>query len=343
MRRTMTARALANALAVTAGLLTPAAALAQDQAPAPAPLTPPTAAPAPAPAPVKATITLVAERVGPTRTVLVGGRVRLRGVVRPYVAGQTVIVRVTQNGRKVLVKRKQVLRSGNGGFGTFVLGFVPADAGAATAKASHLTSPQMSSAVSKVARFDVLPRVVPQGSSGRKVRLMQQRLDALGYVVGEPGVYDGRTARAVLAFRKQTGMTRIASADKPFFQAIARGAGAFKVRFRNHGRHIEGDLTHQTLALIGAGGKVERIYPLSSGKPSTPTILGSFRIYRKDYGTNAKGMIDASYFIRGYAIHGYREVPVYAASHGCLRVPPPDARSISNWGRHGTIVDTYYR
>ena len=36
-------------------------------------------------------------------------------------------------------------------------------------------------------------------------------------------------------------------------------------------------------------------------------------------------MVDSNYFIRGYAIHGYAEVPTYAASHGCLRVPIPDA------------------
>jgi peptidoglycan hydrolase-like protein with peptidoglycan-binding domain len=334
MRRTMTARVLA--LAVAGALLAPAAVLAQDAAP----VTPPAA---PAAAPAQGFVALVAERVGTTRTVLVGSRVRLRGVVRPYVAGQTVTVRVFQNGRKVLVKRKTVLRSASGKSGTFMVGYVAQDAGAVRAKASHLTTAQLSSAVSKDVRFDVLPRAVPQGSSGRKVRMMQQRLAALGYVTGEPGAYDGRTARAVLAFRKQTGLTRIASADKPFFQAMARGAGAFKVRFPNHGRHIEGDLTHQTLALIGAGGKVQRIYPISSGKPSTPTILGTFRIYRKDYGTNALGMIDASYFIRGYAIHGYREVPIYPASHGCLRVPPAEARSISDWLMHGTIVDTYYR
>ncbi len=333
----MTARALA--LAVSAGLLLPSAALAQDPAPAPAPAKPA----APAANPVKATVTLVAERIGRTRTVLVGGRVRLRGVVQPYVPHQTVVVRVVQNGRKVLVKRKQVLRSPSGKSGTFLVGYEPGDAGAVRVKASHLTTAQMASAVSREVGFDVLPRAVPQGSSGRKVRMLQQRLDALGYVVGEPGVYDGRTARAVLAFRKQTGMARIASADKPFFQAMARGAGAFKVRFPKHGRHIEGDLTHQTLALIGAGGKVERIYPMSSGKPSTPTIRGTYRIYRKDYGTNAKGMIDASYWHNGYAIHGYAEVPIYPASHGCLRVPPPDARSISDWGMIGTIVDVYYR
>ncbi|MCW2997690.1 MAG: L,D-transpeptidase [Solirubrobacterales bacterium] len=330
MPRDMTARVLPLALAIA--LLAPATTLAQGPAPAPAP----------APA-VTGSIDIVAERVGPTATVLVGTRVRLRGVVRPYVAGQTVTVRILQSGRKVLVKEKQILKSASGASGTFLLGYAPREAGTLRIKASHLTTPQMSSAVSRQVKVDVLPRALPQGASGRKVRILQERLEALGYVVGEPGSYDGRTTRAVLAFRKQTGMTRIASADRPFFKALARGAGAFKVRFPSHGRHIEGDLTHQTLALIGEGGKVQRIYPMSSGKPSTPTVLGTYRIYRKDYGTNALGMVDASYFHNGYAIHGYAQVPIYPASHGCLRVPVPDARSISDWGRHGTIVDVYYR
>ena len=65
---------------------------------------------------------------------------------------------------------------------------------------------------------------------------------------------------------------------------------------------------------------------MSSGKPSTPTVIGRFRVYSKTPGTNAEGMVDSNYFIRGYAIHGYAEVPTYAASHGCLRVPIPDAR-----------------
>ena len=28
-----------------------------------------------------------------------------------------------------------------------------------------------------------------------------------------------------------------------------------------------------------------------------------------------------SYFLRGFAIHGYPEVPAYPASHGCVRIP----------------------
>jgi lipoprotein-anchoring transpeptidase ErfK/SrfK len=70
-------------------------------------------------------------------------------------------------------------------------------------------------------------------------------------------------------------------------------------------------------------------------------VLGHFRVYMQTLGVNAKGMVDSSYFIRGYAIHGYPSVPIFAASHGCLRVPIPDAISIYNWLRIGNIVDVY--
>ena len=95
---------------------------------------------------------------------------------------------------------------------------------------------------------------------------------------------------------------------------------------------------------IGSDGKPDRLYTMSSGKPSTPTVLGSYRVYMREPGTNSHGMVYSSYFIRGYAIHGYYEVPPYPASHGCLRVPVPDAVPIWNWiGGTGVPVDVYYR
>ena len=70
-------------------------------------------------------------------------------------------------------------------------------------------------------------------------------------------------------------------------------------------------------------------------------MIGSFRVYLKTPGTNAKGMVDSAYFIRGYATHGYYSVPVYPASHGCFRLPIPDARPVFNWIEIGTPVDVY--
>jgi lipoprotein-anchoring transpeptidase ErfK/SrfK len=113
------------------------------------------------------------------------------------------------------------------------------------------------------------------------------------------------------------------------------------VHFPQDGRHIEGDLTKQVLVEIERGGHVRRIYTMSSGKPSTPTVVGHFFVYSKTLGVNEKGMVDSNYFIRGYAVHGYAEVPPYAASHGCIRVPIPDAASIFNWIRLGETIFVY--
>ena len=94
------------------------------------------------------------------------------------------------------------------------------------------------------------------------------------------------------------------------------------------------------LALVD-GGKVFRVYHTSSGAPATPTVLGSFRVYLKTRGANVLGMVHSSYFIRGYAIHGYVDVPAFNASHGCLRVPLADARRIFDWLHLGDRVIVY--
>ncbi|TMK38355.1 MAG: L,D-transpeptidase, partial [Actinobacteria bacterium] len=78
-------------------------------------------------------------------------------------------------------------------------------------------------------------------------------------------------------------------------------------------------------------------------KPSTPTVIGHFRVYTKDPGTNSEGMVDSNYFIAGYAIHGYADVPTYAASHGCLRIPIPNAAAVFAWVKVGDPVDVYAR
>lgn len=323
------------AVVLAAVLALPASASAQTTT-TPAPTTPP-----PAAEPADGTMRLVAERVGSSKAVLAGTRIRVRGTVEPYVAGQTAVVRVYRGTKKVFTKQVAIQRSSTGKSGFFVVGYTAGKPGRIVIRASHRQTPQLETLTASAGGVDVITGSARPGDRGQVVRLLQAKLDKLGYVVGQRGFYDDRTARAVIAFRKVTGMARTNVAGPEVFRALAAGKGAFKVRFPNHGRHIEGDISRQVMALIGEGGKVERIYHISSGAPATPTILGTFRVYRKDLGTNALGMVHSSYFIRGYAIHGYKSVPTYNASHGCLRVPVPDALSIYNWVRMGTIVDTY--
>lgn len=178
------------------------------------------------------------------------------------------------------------------------------------------------------------------GAHGPRVLLLQDELARLRYAVPVSGRFDEATGRAVLAFRKIAGLERIESANAGVFRRLQHGAGRFHVRYPRDGKHVEADLSKQVLAEIEHG-HVRRIYTMSSGKPSTPTVLGRFRVYSKTPGTNSEGMVDSNYFIRGYAIHGYAEVPAYAASHGCLRIPIPDAPAVFSWVQVGNPVDVY--
>jgi hypothetical protein len=277
---------------------------------------------------------------GGRRRALVGAAWRVRGRVRPFVGGQTVVVRFYRRGHKLRAVRVAVQPSRTGRTGSFVVGFTSRRAGRIVVRASHRATPEQRTFRARSVVVRVVPPSARLGSHGPVVRLLQAKLAWLGYVVGAHGRYDARTGRAVLAFRKVVGMSRTEAASPEVFRRLARGQGRFRVRHPGHGHHVEADLSRQVLALID-GGRVQRIYPTSSGKPATPTVRGSFRVYQKAPGTNAKGMVHSSYFIRGYAIHGYASVPVYAASHGCLRVPLPDALSIFNWVRLGDAVDVY--
>jgi hypothetical protein len=179
------------------------------------------------------------------------------------------------------------------------------------------------------------------GDHGAAVRLLQDELARRRYEVPVNGYFDEATGRAVLAFRKMTGLQRIETANAGVFQLLRDGAGYYRVRYPRDGNHIEANLTKQVLVEVTRGGRVRRIYTMSSGKPSTPTVLGRFQVYLKTPGTNSEGMVDSNYFIRGYAIHGYAEVPVYAASHGCLRIPIPNAAEVYAWVQVGYRVDVY--
>ena len=80
--------------------------------------------------------------------------------------------------------------------------------------------------------------------------------------------------------------------------------------------------------------------PLTRVEVLKVTRSHSFRI-DKARAHYAKGMVHSSYFIRGYAIHGYASVPNYPASHGCLRVPIPNAAQIFNWVDIGDPIYLY--
>ncbi len=334
-RQAVAARLLGTAIAVSGGFLLAGAtpALAAEPAAPPAPTT--------APAAVAGRISLQLQKVGGSPPfALVGGRIVVRAIVTPYVGGQTVRVSFYREGRKVEVKTVSVLAIGNGA-GQFHINFASHYAGLVEARAAHYATAQQGAFAGRSPGVHFVNPSVGPGSRGQSVRLLQSELAALHYSVPLSGFFDEATGRALIAYRKMTDLERVPAAGRRVFELLERGAGSFHVLYPRDGRHVEADLTKQVLAEIEPGGHVHAIYTMSSGKPSTPTVIGHFNVYSKTPGENSDGMVDSNYFIRGYAIHGYHEVPTYAASHGCLRVPIPDAPAIYGWVQMGTAVDVY--
>jgi hypothetical protein len=334
-------RAAATIIGSLLALSLPSAAAGQTPGPTP-PAPTPTPTPAPAPPPAGGAMSIKLERthrVGHDAVVLRGDRVRVRGVVAPSVPGQSVVVRLSEGRKKLKAKTVAVTPIPGTPNGGFVVSLKPRT-GRLTVRAAHAATPGQVAMAAKAQHLLVVKPSAGPGAGGPVVRLIQSRLAALHYVVSRSGTFDAATARAVVAYRKVRGLSRVESASHDVIRGLLARRGSFKPKHPEHGKHVEVDLSRQVLALM-RGKRVQRIYSVSSGKASTPTVLGRFRVYSKTPGTNALGMVDSSYFIGGYAIHGYVSVPTFPASHGCVRVPIPNARSIYDWLRIGDRVDTY--
>jgi hypothetical protein len=327
---------LVTVLALAATAVSPASALAASTT------TTSTATPAPAPA-AGGSLRLYLRGVFfvnghavtiPRRTL------HIEGVVRPYVAGQSVTLRALLGHRLFATRTLTISPSRNGNYGSFSAALSSPRTGSVSVQVTHAGTSALG--VLHASRsFAALEERVGFGSIGRFVQLVQQRLAALHVYVPRTGAYDQGTGLALDAYHRLLGWGTYQGIDGRTIRYLLNGWGAFRVRYPHHGRHAEGDLGKQLVALID-GGRVDLIFPLSSGKPSTPTVLGDFHVYRRVPGYLPDGMYDSSFFVGGYAIHGYDPAPDYPASHGCIRLPITDAVTAYNWLNFGDWVDVYY-
>ena len=266
--------------------------------------------------------------------------IHVTGVVRPYVPGQWVDVDAFLGNKSFKRDRLRIKPSPNHTFGRFAEKLVVPSTGRVSVKIAHRRNAQQVGFVSRRA-FDVLSQGAGFGSRGEYVQLIQQQLAALHFYIPQTGVYDQGTGLAVDAYHRLLRRGVSQQLDAATAKLLLDGVGRFKVHFPRNGKHAEGDLTRQLLALV-EGSKVYRIYPISSGKPSTPTVLGNFRVYLKTPGYLPDGMYFSNFFTGGYAIHGYSPAPDYPASHGCMRLPIVDARGVYDWLDIGDGVNVYY-
>jgi hypothetical protein len=267
-----------------------------------------------------------------------GQTLRVRGTVKPFVAGQRVTLLVVRRG-KVGKRVRMAVRPGRRG-GRFGVSFRVGTKGKLRLVVRHGATPQQAAFRARDRRVRVVDWRTGAGARGTPVLLLQRALKRSGFATPVTGFYDAGTARAVTAFRKTNGLGRDGFASAAVYARLFRGQGAFRAKYPRAGRHVEFDWSRQVLALMN-GARAHRVYHASSGTPATPTVFGTYRFYRKDFGTNALGMVHSSYFIRGYAIHGYKSVPNYPASHGCIRVPIPNAADIFNWIPRGMRIFVY--
>jgi hypothetical protein len=269
-----------------------------------------------------------------------GRAVSVTGVVRPYVPGQRVRLRAFLNGRRfesVLLRLKPSARAVYGGFHWTLHS---PGVGQVSVVVTHSRTAQLNGFERRTG-FAALSPTASFGQVGRFVQLVQQRLAALHFYIPQTGVYDAHTGLAIDAYHRLLGWGASQLLDRATIAELLNGRGSFHVRFPKQGDHAEGNLGKQLLALI-KGRHVYWILPISSGKPSTPTVLGSWRVYQRTPGLLPDGMYYSSFFTGGYAIHGYDPAPDYPASHGCMRLPMIDAIPVYDWLRLGDWVDTYY-
>jgi hypothetical protein len=304
--------------------------------------TTPTPTPTPAPAPVKASIRLYlldAFFVHRKADTVPGRLMHVSGIVRPYVAGQWVVVKAYVGKKLIKSDRLRIKPSRNRRYGAFTEKVKSPRTGIVRVKVTHKRTRQMLGFLS-VRGVNSLSPHAGFGSRGAFVALIQQRLAALHLYIPQTGVYDQKTGLALDAYHRLLGWGTYQSLDGATISAILDGRGAFRVRYPHDGAHVEGNLSKQLLALVN-GSKVYAIYPISSGKPSTPTVLGHFRVYQRTPGYLPDGMYYSNFFYGGYAIHGYDPAPDYPASHGCMRLPIVDALSVFHWLANGDVVDVY--
>jgi hypothetical protein len=270
----------------------------------------------------------------PNRTLHVGG------VVRPFVRGQSVTVRSFLGSRLIKSDRLRIKRSRNGTYGRFTETLSSPGVGNVTVSVTHSRNSALQGFVAQ-RRFASLDQNIGFGSTGPFVQLIQQQLAALHLYIPQTGVYDQGTGQAIDAYHRMLHWGTYQTLDPATVTWLLNGWGEFKVRYPGHGKHAEGNLSTQLLALINDG-HVYQIFPISSGKSSTPTVLGSFRVYLKDPSYLPDGMYFSNFFTGGYAIHGFNPAPDYPASHGCMRLPIGDAITVYNWLNIGDSVDVYY-
>lgn len=309
-------RRLSSLLAVAGVLALPATAVAAPgQKPAPKPT--------PAPA---ATVKVKVGHLKKGRAEIMQ-KVPVSGTLTPFVAGEKVRVTFYLDGHIIFSRNLPVRKAG--GKGAFETSIEVRENGKFAVAAKHVATPRLGADSSVRKSWKVSFPSLHRGQCGDVVVGFKKAMRKMGYIANDGRCFGGKTGRGVLAYRKVNDMTRSMRAGAGLVKKAFSGKGGYTVRHPGAGEHVEAPLSKQVL-VFAKGDKPFAIYPISSGKYSTPTVTGHYEFIRTEPGYNSHGMYYSWYFYGGYAVHGYNSVPDYPASHGCLRTFIADQPEIYN-------------
>jgi peptidoglycan hydrolase-like protein with peptidoglycan-binding domain len=179
-------------------------------------------------------------------------------------------------------------------------------------------------------------------------RNVQQQLIDLGYLL--LGDNDGRfgpaTQNAILAFQKWERLDRTGLLDARTKARLATASRPAPKTQGGAGKRAEILLDRQ-VALLIKDNRVVRTIPVSTGKPSTPTPPGDYRVYariKRWWSTPFREWLPwAVPFVGGIAFHEFQDVPVFPASHGCVRQSYTVARWTYDFAHVGMPVKVIAR
>lgn len=189
---------------------------------------------------------------------------------------------------------------------------------------------------------------------GREGKLeAERRLAELGYWTGPvDGKLDPVSRQALIAFQKVEARPRTGRLTPSELQAL-RTAIRPLPRHPDFA-HVEIDIGRQVLFLFDANGSITHILPVCTGNEKSyvdhgqihraHTPRGKFTVLRKISGwrRSSLGLLYyPNYIHEGIAIHGSPAMPVYPASHGCIRIPMFAAKELSEITPIGTEVIVY--
>jgi peptidoglycan hydrolase-like protein with peptidoglycan-binding domain len=197
----------------------------------------------------------------------------------------------------------------------------------------------------RAAAFPLSVRLGP-GDVGdpAQIRLAQTFLAGAGWLDATEvtGQLDYATSQALTAFEAWNGLERDGSLTAASLARVLRATRPTP-RHTGAGRAVE---VYRDLgvALLVDNGRVLRAVHTSTGFGGR-TPAGTFRVYRKEqlsWSVPFKVWMPwASYFDGGFAMHAYPYVPAYPASHGCVRLPAPEAPRVYAFATEGTPVFVY--